>query len=228
MLESYTSREGVLQALSVLAGTPLSDELREQVIENTLGGTLEAKQAWTKRGMNEDVSAGVDAVTVQVTIVVGDRDQVERAPALRETFAHFLPHATFRVLDGIGHLSPLEARTPSPTSALACLKASDQDRSHSTAGGKRTMVGSQLLDGAFHRIRTLSPRVFPMTAPLLSDHRVQGKRSPSERLYESRFLETIHLLSNWERLLVESSTHAWDPPAVQGPDELGRFGNPTK
>jgi hypothetical protein len=35
MLASYGSRDGVLQALVVLAGTPLADELREQVIEDT-------------------------------------------------------------------------------------------------------------------------------------------------------------------------------------------------
>jgi pimeloyl-ACP methyl ester carboxylesterase len=38
MLESYGSREGVLQALSVLAGNQLPSELREQVIEDTLRG----------------------------------------------------------------------------------------------------------------------------------------------------------------------------------------------
>jgi hypothetical protein len=44
-----------------------------------------------------------------VTVVVGDRDQVEHETALREIFARFLPQATFRVLKGVGRLSPLEA-----------------------------------------------------------------------------------------------------------------------
>ncbi len=109
MLASYGSREGVLQALSVLAGAPLPDELREQVIEDTLRGDPEAKRAWTDRGMIEDVSAGLEAVTVPVSIIVGDRDRVEGESALREVFGRFLPQATFRVLEGIGHLSPLEA-----------------------------------------------------------------------------------------------------------------------
>lgn len=109
MLESYCRREGVLQALSVLAGSPLSAEFREQVIEDTLRGTADAKRAWTESGMIEDVSAGLDAVTLPVTVVIGDRDQVEHEAALREVFGRFLRHATFRVLHGIGHLSPLEA-----------------------------------------------------------------------------------------------------------------------
>jgi pimeloyl-ACP methyl ester carboxylesterase len=78
MLNSYGSREGVLQALSVLAGGPLATELREQVIEDTLAGAPWAKQAWTERGMIEDVSGRLAGVIVPVIVVVGDRDQ-ERA-----------------------------------------------------------------------------------------------------------------------------------------------------
>ena len=109
MLGSYGSREGALQALSVLAGSPLSPKMRERVIEDTLRGVAGAKRAWTESGMINDVSAGFDAVTVPVTVVIGDRDLVEHEAALREIFARLLPHTTFRVLNGVGHLSPLEA-----------------------------------------------------------------------------------------------------------------------
>jgi pimeloyl-ACP methyl ester carboxylesterase len=109
MLASYGSREGVLQALSVLAGGPLPTELRERVIEDTLRGAEGAKRAWTESGMVADVSAGLDAAAVPVTVVIGDRDQVEHEAALRDIFARLLPQTTFRVLNGVGHLSPLEA-----------------------------------------------------------------------------------------------------------------------
>lgn len=56
MLQSYGSRDGVLQALAVLGGEPLSSEFREQVIEDTLRGAPEAKRAWTERGMILDYS----------------------------------------------------------------------------------------------------------------------------------------------------------------------------
>jgi pimeloyl-ACP methyl ester carboxylesterase len=108
MLASYMSREGVQQALTVLAGSPLSDVLRERVIEDTLRGAPGAKREWTERGMIEDVSTGLEAVTVPTTVVIGDRDRVEHESALRQAFGRFLPHATFRVLAGVGHLLPLE------------------------------------------------------------------------------------------------------------------------
>jgi len=59
----------VLQALAVLGGESLSSELREQVIEDTLPGAPEAKRAWTERGMIQDVTAGLDAVRLPVTVV---------------------------------------------------------------------------------------------------------------------------------------------------------------
>jgi 3-oxoadipate enol-lactonase len=109
MFASYSSREGALQALSVLGAQPLPDELREQVIEDTLAGVPEAKRAWTERGMIEDISAGLIGVKTPAIVVIGDRDQVEHEAALRKAFGRFLPQATFRVLRGVGHLSPLQA-----------------------------------------------------------------------------------------------------------------------
>jgi len=108
MLASYGSREGVQQALMVLAGSPLSDVSRERVIEDTLRGAPGAKREWTERGMIEDVSTGLEAVNVPTVIVIGDRDRVEHESALRQAFGRFLPHATFWVLAGVGHLSPIE------------------------------------------------------------------------------------------------------------------------
>jgi pimeloyl-ACP methyl ester carboxylesterase len=118
MLASYKSREGVQQALMVLAGSPMSNASRERVIEDTLRGAQGAKREWTERGMIEDVSTGLGAVTIPTIIVIGDRDRVEHESALRQAFGRFLPHATFRVLPGVGHLSPLER--PGESAAAVC------------------------------------------------------------------------------------------------------------
>ena len=52
-----------------------------------------------------DVSAGLEKVTMPVTIIVGDRDQVEHEAPLREVFARYLPQARFHILKGIRYLS---------------------------------------------------------------------------------------------------------------------------
>jgi hypothetical protein len=96
MLASYGSREGVTPALSVLAGSPLSDLLREQVIEDTLRGSPQAKRARTQHNTIADVSDALDAVTIPFSVVVGDRDQVERKEPLRTVFARFIPTRVFK------------------------------------------------------------------------------------------------------------------------------------
>jgi pimeloyl-ACP methyl ester carboxylesterase len=54
--------------------------------------------------MIQDISRGVNRVTMPVTIVVGDRDRVERSEDLRAIFAPLLPKAHGTVLPGVGHL----------------------------------------------------------------------------------------------------------------------------
>jgi pimeloyl-ACP methyl ester carboxylesterase len=109
MLESYQSREGVLEALKVLAYQPLDEKEKEALIADTLGGSADAKRSWTEDGMIRKLSADrldIDAPTI---ILVGDHDGVERAETLRRIYARALPSAELRVLEGVGHLSPVEA-----------------------------------------------------------------------------------------------------------------------
>ena len=58
--------------------------------------------------MIEEISCGMDAIIIPTIILLGDRDRVEHESALRQAFGRFLPHATFWVLAGVGHLSPIE------------------------------------------------------------------------------------------------------------------------
>jgi hypothetical protein len=52
-------------------------------------GTPAAKRAWTEHNTIEDVSENLAAVTVPVTVVIGDRDQVEHESALRKVLLAF-------------------------------------------------------------------------------------------------------------------------------------------
>ena len=109
MLESYQSPAGVELALSILTSRQLSPELRQQVIDDTLGGSAAAKAAWTQAGMTLDISDIVGNINVPTTVIVGDADKVETEPLLRREFAPRIRGTEFIVLPGVGHLSPLEA-----------------------------------------------------------------------------------------------------------------------
>ncbi len=109
ILESYQSEAGVDVALSIITHRKLSPELRQQVIEDTLGGAPAAKIAWPQEGMALDITKLVGNINVPTTIIVGDADKVESEAALRREFESRIPGSDFIILPGVGHLSPLEA-----------------------------------------------------------------------------------------------------------------------
>jgi pimeloyl-ACP methyl ester carboxylesterase len=109
MLNSYQSAAGVEMALSILTARQLSPELRQQVVDDTLGGSPGANSAWTQEGMTLDITGLVDKINVPVTVIVGDADKVETEPLLRRELGSRIPGTEFIILPGVGHLSPLEA-----------------------------------------------------------------------------------------------------------------------
>ena len=109
MLESYQTPAGVAFALSILTSRQLSPQLRQQVTDDTLGGSPAAKAAWTQAGMTLDISDIVGNIDVPTTVIVGDADKVETEAVLRRELAPRISGTEFIVLPGVGHLSPLEA-----------------------------------------------------------------------------------------------------------------------
>jgi pimeloyl-ACP methyl ester carboxylesterase len=109
ILESYQTPAGVEFALSILTSRQLSPTLRQQVIDDTLGGSAAAKAAWTQAGMTLDISDIVGNIDVPTTVIVGDVDKVETEHLLRRELGSRISGTEFIVLPGVGHLSPLEA-----------------------------------------------------------------------------------------------------------------------
>jgi len=56
MLESYTTPEGIVDALKIVSVRPLTFRQRLQVTEDSLGGALAAKESWVSQGMALDIS----------------------------------------------------------------------------------------------------------------------------------------------------------------------------
>jgi len=109
MLDSYATPDGVRDALQVLTHRQLSDDQRRQVTEDTVGGAEGAKIAWVSQGMALDISEQTAAISAPACIIVGSADQVESEAVLRQKLLALVPRARFEILEGVGHLSPLEA-----------------------------------------------------------------------------------------------------------------------
>lgn len=93
---------------NVLTAVSLPDQIREQIIEDTLKGGVAAKYAWPEKGMLEDISSAVHDICVPSLVLAGENDQVEKIDSLEQELVPNIPTARMTVIPETGHLSPLE------------------------------------------------------------------------------------------------------------------------
>jgi len=108
MMESYTTPEGIVDALKIVSVRPLTLPQRLQVTEDSLGGALAAKESWVSQGMALDISKEAASIRVPMCVIVGSADPIEKEAALREAILPLVPTARFKTIEGVGHLTPLE------------------------------------------------------------------------------------------------------------------------
>jgi pimeloyl-ACP methyl ester carboxylesterase len=107
---AYDSRATVTQALQhVLTRRPLPADLHEQAITDSLAAGDDARLAWPRHGIAEDITAAASAIEVPVQVLAGQHDQVDPPASLEASLLPFIPGARMTVIEGTGHLSPLEA-----------------------------------------------------------------------------------------------------------------------
>src|SRR4029077_11358007 len=92
----------------VLTYRPLAAELREQVITDSLAANPEALLAWPLHGMNQNITEAAARIKVPVQVLAGRHDLVDPPASLEADLLPVIPGARMTVLEGTGHLSPLE------------------------------------------------------------------------------------------------------------------------
>lgn len=106
---AYDSRATVSDALQhVLTHRPLPADLREQVITDSLAAGDDARLAWPLHGITQDITAAASGIEVPVQVLAGQHDQVEPPASLEANLLPVIPGARMTVIEGTGHLSPLE------------------------------------------------------------------------------------------------------------------------
>ena len=110
LAHAYDSRESVADAIDhFLTAIPLSAPLRATVLQDSLAGAADARTEWPLHGISTNITGAARQITVDTTVIVGSRDVVEPVGVLRQHLLPFLPGARLHVLEGPGHLIPLEA-----------------------------------------------------------------------------------------------------------------------
>jgi pimeloyl-ACP methyl ester carboxylesterase len=92
----------------VLTATPLSDDLKAQVLEDSRAGSPGGSAEWPLRGIAEDITAEARRIDVPVLVLAGEHDVVEPGDVLRTNLLPYLSDATFEIVRETGHLMPLE------------------------------------------------------------------------------------------------------------------------
>jgi pimeloyl-ACP methyl ester carboxylesterase len=106
---AYDSRESISDALQrVLTYRPLAAGLREQVITDSLAGNPDALLAWPLHGMTQNITNAAGLIEAPVQVLAGRYDLVDPPASLEANLLPVIPGARMTVLDGTGHLSPLE------------------------------------------------------------------------------------------------------------------------
>ncbi|KAJ7481442.1 Alpha/Beta hydrolase protein [Mycena latifolia] len=119
---AYASRESAEQALRlVMLGSEVSADAVRALVDDVMAGSEHAKLAWPDYGVLEDyedlaaAEDGVEGLKIPVVIVVGGVDKIETAERVDERVVQVLEKAgasvKMTVLDGVGHLIPVEAPT---------------------------------------------------------------------------------------------------------------------
>lgn len=117
MATAYETEASVAMAIDhMLTAKPLSAAQRQQVIEDSLRGSPDAKRAWPQSTSREDISQQVSRIDVPVAVIAGVLDKVDSVATLRAELLGRIPQAELHELADTGHLSPLES--PSEVAAI--------------------------------------------------------------------------------------------------------------
>jgi pimeloyl-ACP methyl ester carboxylesterase len=108
-MHAYDDEQSVQQSIDhMLTHQSLRAELRKQIVDDSLRAGSDARLAWPRYGLAQDVSEGLSNVTIPVLVLAGDHDRVEPPAVLAEHLLPLIPHTAMTVLEDTGHLSPLE------------------------------------------------------------------------------------------------------------------------
>jgi len=110
MKRAYADADAVEWSLdNVLVGSPLPDEVRQQLIADALRLSPPATSGWIDVGTREDFADRVSTIDVPVVIVAGELDRVDPVSVVREHILVRYPLAQVNFLANRGHLLPVEA-----------------------------------------------------------------------------------------------------------------------
>lgn len=120
MRNAYRSLEGINGTIdNVFKASDISLELREQLIASIQSHNNQSRLGWTNIALPEDVSEGVDKISVPTLIIAGENDIVDPPQRLEAEVKSLIPGSEMVTVNGVGHLIMLQK----PETLAAYIKA---------------------------------------------------------------------------------------------------------
>jgi 3-oxoadipate enol-lactonase len=94
---------------NVLSSSVLSDETAALLVEDIMKGSSFATLAWPTYSMLEDITVEVKEIKVPVLVIAGEFDKIEPSQRLQIEVVGKIDTAEMVVVQGSGHLLPIEA-----------------------------------------------------------------------------------------------------------------------
>ena len=94
---------------NVLTKLPLSDELKAQVVEDSLKSCEASRVAWPTVAIAQDIAKETASIAVPTLVIGGELDPVDPPAMMEKEVMSTIRTARLEVIQGSGHLLPLEA-----------------------------------------------------------------------------------------------------------------------
>lgn len=109
MRNAYNSLEGINGTIDyVFKAGNIRPELREQLITGIQSHNNQSRLGWTDIALPEDVSEGVDKISVPTLIITGENDIVDSPQRVEAEVKSLIPESEMVIIDGVGHLIMLQ------------------------------------------------------------------------------------------------------------------------
>lgn len=107
--DSAEAAEFVVRNVLTSSVSAVSEGVVAALVKDAVGGSGEARRAWPTYAMGEDITAEVGKIDVPVLVIAGELDRVEPVERLRSEVVARIAGAEMVVVEGSGHLLPVEA-----------------------------------------------------------------------------------------------------------------------
>ena len=94
---------------NVLTKRALSDDLKAQVVEDNLKSCDASRGAWPRVAIAQDIAKQTASIAVPTLVIGGELDQVDPPAMMKKEVIGIIPSARLEIVQGVGHLLPLEA-----------------------------------------------------------------------------------------------------------------------